>query len=355
MSVARIPLKRRAAESGHQLASSGVAARDKLSARPVSERKDGQTKPVIKQVEGRFVPIPRQVLWHPPVRDYRTLKEDHVTPFEFAVIAGCIDLASGVYRKERHQRSLVAGKRAIDREIATGTDYFERLKRHREQGGLFKTPEKGRSIKSAGQIGYRRETRRARPPDVIHVQTSRSAILRRAGLPDNGTNLGKVRVTLDRLLRPVGGMPAPLIAWTTSDDDQLHLQFRGQWLAPPYGRVPIPLPMRSSTAMALFLWALTVELEEGKRTPRVHQKIRFEKLCRRLGIPTKYGVHVATRALDNALKVLNVYLDKLPKAELNGQGVTIPNRYEIKGDNDGYVRLTGDFGEQDDDDGWGCR
>jgi hypothetical protein len=303
---------------------------------------------MVEQVDhGRFVPIPRQILWHPPVRDYRTLKEGHVTPFEFAVIVGCIDLASEVYRKDRHQRSLVAGKKAIDREIATGTNYIERLERLREQGGLLKTPPKGRSIKSAGQIAYYRETRRLRPPDVIHFRTSRSAILRRAGLPANGTNVGKVRVSLDRLLRPVGGMPAPLIAWTASHDDLLHLDFRGQWVAPPYGRVPLPLPMRSSTAMALFLWALTV-LEQGKQTPRIYQNIRFEKLCKRIGIPTRYGGHVATRALDSALKVLNFHLDKLPKAELNHQGVMIPNRYEIKGDEHGYVRLAGDFGDDDD-------
>jgi hypothetical protein len=107
--------------------------------------------------------------------------------------------------------------------------------------------------------------------------------------------------------------------------------------------------------MALFLWALTIDMEEGKQTPRVYQKIRFEKLCRRIGIPTKYGGHVATRALDNALRVLNAHVNKLPRAKLKRQGITIPNGYEIKGDKDGYVRLTGDFGEQDDDDGWGCR
>jgi hypothetical protein len=299
-----------------------------------------------------YVQLPLGILQNPPVRDYRTAGERHVTPFEFGVLVGVTRLAAQTYFGELHDRSFAWGGKLIERERVDGLNHYERWKRHQEQGRA--PPRKGTSIKRTGQNAYQSKKRKVQPPEVLTVRCSRSAILKPTGLWFDGRNLAKVDKALDRLRQPVGNMPAPLLSWG-NEDGQLLLEVSGEWLKAPYGRVPLPLPLRSSVATSQLLWIFSIA---GSQGPRSRHKKLFQELCEIIGVPTSYGKQISGRAFDRAIKVLTEHLGEFRKAELASlrKPINIPDRYEFKPLKHGYVRLVAinDDDEQSEDEDKDC-
>ena len=300
---------------------------------PQSTEKGPVTK---RRLPDLYAQLPLGIFQHPPVRDARTANEMHLlTKFEFGVLVGVQRVAARAYDQLRLERALAVGSKMMARERLEGRHHLARWKRQQEQGRG--KPNLGRSIKRVGEDTYRRVKKKQRPPDVIAVECSRYDILRSVGLNQKALNLDRVPEALERLRQCVGPMDSPLLGWT-NENRQLQLEVRGQWLEPPFGRVPLPLPLRSSVATCLYLWALSIA---GTRTPRAYQKIRLERLCELIGISTSLGRAYARRALLSAIDVLNEQLGKLRRDELVSlsKPIVLPVRYEIKSLKDDYIQL----------------
>jgi hypothetical protein len=298
-----------------------------------------KTKAAQRRQADLFAMLPLPICQDPPVRDYRTATEMYLlTTFEFGALVGVLCVAVRAYDQQRRER------KAADRERRQGHYHLERWKRKLEPLKRYHETErdrphlnKGTSVKRVAQMAYQRERKKIRPDDVITVLTSRYDILRSAGVSTDARNLKRVPEVLDRLLQWVGPMASPLFHWKEGDG-KLQLEVRGQWLEPPFVLVPLPLPLRSSVATSLYLWALTIA---GTRTPQRFQMKKVEHLCELIGISTSYGRAHARRALNRAVDVLNEQLGKLRRDELARlrKPITIPVRYEITFLKDDYVRL----------------
>jgi hypothetical protein len=283
-----------------------------------------------------FVCLPRALAEAPPIRHHHSDPQSaDVTPFEFGILSGVLTVARRlVLGAQRHEAALATGAKAIELEKALDDEWREEWKqekqRRRLQGGKKYTPQRRhafstweitdtakdrynsrkpmplkQSLRRAGHDNYeahQKAQRRELAPEVITVETSRYSLLRYARLSDDGANLRKVEAALDRLCETVGTMPVPLLqSWQYSESGYLELQISGSWLNPRFVKLPLPLPLRSPTVLAILLLLKTISLKEGK--------IPFERLCRVVGIPTRFGQQVMSRAMNNALHILNRYLE----------------------------------------------
>ena len=321
----------------------------------------------IKRGEPGYVTIPRELLLHPPIRHRHHNEKVRVTPFEFGVACGLLRLARKVVTADRHERAFAAGGKQIVEEMKLSKKFKEDWRatrkarrkgdddvpapkrRHafyarviysnwnerRERFGL--PPDRGAyrpiktsdALRTAGQQGYRdkRSRLRERVPDMVEVTVTRSALLRAAHLPPTGGNLRRLTPALQRLTRPVGGLPPLISSW--SSQGTLQVQVEGIWLAPPFGRIPLPFP-RGPSALSLYLFMFAIELGPGGR-----EGMEFRRLCERLGIPTQWGS--AGRSLTRALNAVNAHLKAFP--ELGKHRIEVPPYLLAKETRDGWVRL----------------
>jgi hypothetical protein len=81
----------------------------------------------------------------------------------------------------------------------------------------------------------------------------------------------------------------------------------GEWLDPPWQRLPLPLPLRSVNALALFLFLQATNVDGNAEEER---GIALDKLCDRLGIPY-WRPALDKRRVDAALAIVNRHLDDL--------------------------------------------
>src|ERR1041385_3825945 len=221
--------------------------------------------------------IPRDALLHPP-------PVNELRPIELAIALGLSALARFELSKCRHNRASVVGARAIskERELAdTFNDEWRAVKVARRRGIKDSAPLRMHTfsskpthkpirlraaLKEAGRHGYRRalaKLQKQPPPDMISIVVSRSALLRAAHLSRDAKNLRLVDNWLDRLRRPVQikGLTLGAVVLTIEDagSGRLRIEVSGEWLDKPYGRVPLPLPVRSALATALYLFLLGID------------------------------------------------------------------------------------------------
>ena len=106
---------------------------------------------------------------------------------------------------------------------------------------------------------------------------------------------------------------------------KLRVRVSGRWIAQErYARVPLPLP-RTPNAKALYLFLCGIK--SNSRNPL---DISLQSLCRRLGMPVKWGAEVASRALSRALAIVNEHLGSLDIAALEKAHIKVPGRYDIR-------------------------
>jgi hypothetical protein len=297
-----------------------------------------------KRDPAEFFFLPRELAEWPPIRHrHSDPNSTDVWPFEFGIAAGVLTVARLILAGEDHKQALAVGAKSIEQEKVYADQYREdwkQEKRLRRLGGVRKkqTPERQhtfstssildtpkdhynnkrpmplkQTLKKAGKYNYeaRSKALKKQPaPETITVEISRYALLHYARLSDDGANVSKVEAALDRLLEPVGNMLTPLLqGWSYLDSGHLQLQVAGTWLNPRFVELPLSLPLRSPTALAILMFLMTIVNRAGK-FPR-EGKMPFKSLCTRLGIPTRHGNKVMIRTVDNALAVLNAYLENV--------------------------------------------
>jgi hypothetical protein len=303
-----------------------------------------------------YVCIPRDVAKYPPIA-HRGGDADRclLAPFEFAVLAGVLAGARSALSHARHGAAMKHGLASVDRERQYHDEFkanwkeveAERLTGNRVPApmrrsmvrleNVYKPPRFNKAhVKRVAREGYgraRQQLRHRPPPEIVKVTASRHALLRLAGLPKNGAYLRRLDGALDRLRDVVGyrneaPAVAPLRDW--SEQQKLELRVSGVWLQKPFVRVALPLPLRSATALALWLF-LPITAEGGQTG--------FDHVCRRLGIPD-YGSAVGNRALNNALAVVNAHLQAFSDDALRAlaqQDIDLPECWEIEPDDDGHT------------------
>ena len=160
------------------------------------------------------------------------------------------------------------------------------------------------------------------------------ALLRGSLLPDNGRNRRALNGAFDRLCEPVGSgdrsHSALLTDWFETRSGKLCLSACGEWLDPPWHRVPLPLPLRSVNALALFLFLHAVKVDGNAEEERA---IALDKLCDQLGIPY-WRPALDKRRVDAALAIVNQHLDDLDLETRRAlmrlrPPLVVPARYKI--------------------------
>jgi hypothetical protein len=165
------------------------------------------------------------------------------------------------------------------------------------------------------------------------VERSRRGLLIASGLPSNGDNHHVIDAALDRLCKPIGQSDPILRSWKRLKNG-LRLEVNGLWLNKPYERVPWPLPLRSPSALRLYLLLQTLDTR-----PSNTATTSIKNLCYKLGITTDWGGAVSQRILHKALEAVNAHLDTLDSKLLHKYSIRLPSGYEIIEDENDSQRI----------------
>jgi hypothetical protein len=274
-------------------------------------------------------------LHHPRIDDWY--------PFDVAVACALLARARLDLAEGRHIRALEAGATSIRLEKQYAADFeneWREVKARRRQGKEARAPQrfhtytyepehkpkkrKGNAIEHAGKVSYRRaqrDIRRESPPEFVAVEVHRYELLRLAHLSTDAKNRKELDAALRRLTRAVrvnGRRLAPLIAEMDGEDGRLRLRMSGEWLEPPFGKLPLPLPTRSIAATALYLF-----LHSIRTTPSNRRSKNFKELCERIGIDTSRPPYVCRQAFHRALDIVNDHIARLDERH----GINPPDRY----------------------------
>jgi hypothetical protein len=115
---------------------------------------------------------------------------------------------------------------------------------------------------------YRQLTKQG-PPQIITVELSRDGLLGSVGLARNGLNRRQLASALARLREPIDRQHrygALLADCTSLPFGHLQLRVRGVWLTPPFCSVALPLPLRSVTALRLYLFLQRINTWRSNQT-----------------------------------------------------------------------------------------
>jgi hypothetical protein len=295
--------------------------------------------------EWLYATVPDKWVWPYPAIRHRHENNDYgLSPFEFAIVLAVINLARMEHQELEHRDALLAGQAQIKEEK-------ERRSRHREEWAevqgqrqrgvqaraptMMRTDGMGlprykpiplkEALKNAGADGYaKRRKHKQPPPDLLAVRTSKRALLAAARLTNNSRNNRRIDAALDRLTQPVAGTRGALLnSWQARP---LILQVAGCWLDPPYTSLPLPLPLHSPTALALYVFL------HGVRTGMTNtHAIDFGKLCYLLGIGGEWNNR--QRDLNRATAAVNAHLAKLPDDDarqlFDRYNIKVAERYQV--------------------------
>jgi hypothetical protein len=294
-----------------------------------------------------YVCIPKFTLRRPPIAHRGADSDLQVTPFEFAVLAGVLVAARrGALSEQRFEHAWQAGGPKIKQQrdyISQFRQEWQDTKQRRRRGAskdearaphmrhafdaerhyfaenarnevnfmegrrersIYRPLKRRKLIKLAGREGFTTDYQRQRhapAPAMLAVTVSRYGLLRDAALADSGPNRAKLDAALERLCQPIGDAAGVLSGWH-ADPHGLLLQVRGQWLDPPYQRLPLPLP-KSANVLALYLFL------HGINTDTMHRHARTDcaRLFDLLGMASR-----RSRVLDQTLRLVNQHLEGLP-------------------------------------------
>src|SRR5262245_40775864 len=258
-------------------------------------------KPVVrhsyKPVMHWYACLPRWLLHAPPVKHrHKTSERWRLDCFEFAILAAVVCVARSTLDAAIHRTALAQGKIRIERERRNPSNPKddEGKKIHRSD-----------AIEQAGRFGYRARRRLLRqkpPPDLIEISLTKCHLLNAASLSDSVGNVAKVAPTLNRLCRRVDRDHEPLLKGWKIEAERLIIQVNGKWLAPPFCRVPVPLP-HTTTALALFLYLRVLDLW------RLNTKVvALKDVAHRLGLRWHRPAYVYAK-LQHAVAAVNAHID----------------------------------------------
>ena len=330
--------------------------------------------PKKKRLKKKFKPlafVPTKILLKPPIQHRNTGEAKHyLLVDQFAVAIGAVMAARVVYDNNLHKEAFeLGGGKGIEREKAADDRHrasMAEMNRRRKRGEDAPFPERhhtfpteslydkasldslitgelkqfdhyhtvplGRLLKAAGSHGYKqlkKKLRKQPPPDIICVEISKRALLRRSGLQDDGGNYHRLKSTLNRLKRRVGPKGPVLKDWALLPNGPLRLRVSGRWLRPPFGRIAWPPPLRSATACALFMFLNAID------TGVLNQKgIRLKSLYGVLGIEARWSNADALRTLNRALATVNKHLNTINRDAIDKLSdrlkIKVPAQYVIE-------------------------
>jgi hypothetical protein len=288
-----------------------------------------------KKTRPLYVCLNHALLLHVPIRHRNDGDRKLVSPFEFALAAGLNAVARCEVFEQYHRSALESGSRAIKHEAKTGARTIERYAWN-VHVGVVKRTDKRQAFQEAGSSGYQRVMRglKDRLPFTVAFETTRTHLLSVAGLPTSGQSLNKLEAALNRLRRPVGGMPPLIEHWEELPSGRLWLEVSTAWMQKPYGRVPVPLPSaRAPRAQALYCLLFTL------RTTAANQDtISLVSLCQRIGVSLEWGATQASQVITRALAAVNRHLATLDADALEAAGLRVPASFEIVSE-DGRIRF----------------
>jgi hypothetical protein len=295
----------------------------------------------------KYVCLPYTVLHLPPIQHRHTPgRRHHISPFEYAVMSGLMIMSRAAWSDDKNRRAWAAGRDAIDQEHKLAESFkqdWRQTRRRRRHGAPYElapTPKRRHtftneskykpmlprpeSIERAGSEANRKykEKRKKEPaPEIITVEQTRRGLLIASGLPSRGDNYNVIDAALDRLCEPIGPLPAVLTNWKLLNNGRVRLEVNGRWLDLHFKKVPWPLPVRSPTALALYLWLQSIDTSDMNQTT-----ITLKSLSYKLGI-ANWGksmdiIHAAVEAVNTHLDTLNVKL-------LRKYNIKLPIGYEI--------------------------
>jgi hypothetical protein len=310
--------------------------------------------------------VPQRFLLLPPIAHRRHTDERYrrylATPFEFAVGVSLLTAAKITNGLRIHEQAWDAGGKTGKKFKRDNDRHHEKCRQvaNMKRNGIeaqFPKSRKSESEKAADKLFYLKN-RRPRPlgpklaskmseanrlfkkklrsqkltPDTV-VEISRRALLVSVGLQADRTNYRQLEAALNRLLKPIGRslsrLSPILLNWEPMADGRLQMTVSGEWLNKSFVKVPLPLPVKTPTVLALYLFL------HGIRTNHMNKTgIGLKWLCQRLGLTTHRGVKAATEVINDALELVNNHLEK--------QKVRTVERYETNDDDDaaaGQIRF----------------
>ena len=319
-----------------------------------------------------YVPIPRELLVLPPILHAKVDNPDFVTPFEFAVISGTILVAQTIWFADIIEKAYGSGGEAIAEEERLDKKFkadWKEVKRARRQAyrdslardaedeadildmtdkhDPTKAPKRGHTyrgdtyaakqaldetLRVAGSKEFDRRFKKLLklgPPEIIECRVSAYQLLRQARLSTRGGNTKKLEASLDRLCRRVGEMDPLIKSWRRLPNGTLKLIVYGDWFHPPFEQISLPLPLKSTTGLAMRLRLRSIKTDAFNK-----RAMDGNKLCRLLGIRENY-MRKKVRALNRALVAVNDSLKKQDFKALDAAKIRIIIKYRIKllGDN----------------------
>lgn len=244
-----------------------------------------------------FVNLGREILSHPPLRHRGDRPEAGLSVYEFCLGMGAILLALTDRAAEQHRSAIRTGKRAMARKRSSEQPVYDMD---------FGSPREQFEVE--GNAGFDRGRRRFQDDNRDRhwrFETSRSELLRYAGLNRKAEYIRRVYDALDRLTQPCG-YPSVLFRWRKRDDQRLELTVGNEWLwwRKRFNRVRLPLPTSGPVVLALYLFLSMID-----PTPSSHTSISAKKLYAQLGIRRGRPAH-DERALRYALERVNKHRRK---------------------------------------------
>src|SRR5262245_32469768 len=281
-----------------------------------------------------YVRLPRALLSHPPIwRRHTDAGLCYLPPFEFGIMAAAIvvgsaqwhrDISAQAFRASGKQQLLLHDKIARNRanydlELPSKPPFDGRRQTSQELFEKFGRRKFHRSRQRRMQKG---------PPSTVRAEVTASTLLTCVGLHSNGGNHRDLENALDRLLKPVSDRPPVLASWEPLANKRVRLEVHGSWIYSdePFKYLPLPLPFRSASVLALFLFLSSLQWTNGTNK----HNISFVALFERLGLRhRKQGYDRLSTTLNIALQHINTYLASLPDGNLKALPRVVAH-YEIK-------------------------
>lgn len=232
-----------------------------------------------------------------------------LTISETAVLLGLLVVARKQDGQERFDISFKAGKTAMSEQR------FLRATTAQAKEEATRAARNGFHIRM-------RQLKKLRPPQHIRVELTRTELLRHSGLSCDTRSLAKLDAILKKLRNlTVEGLPVPLSRIARLRSGRLRLDVAGDWIEPPFVRIPLPLPTRSLAAVNLSLFLRTIN-PDGM--------IRLETLCKHIGIEATLPSFVQRQAIHRALGAVNGTLfTRPPEFHVQHEHQQIPWFYKM--------------------------
>ena len=136
-----------------------------------------------------------------------------------------------------------------------------------------------------------------RPSDTIKFEMSATRLFKLADLSPDTRNLRKLDPALSRLTGNIlGGLPPPLLGYRLMLDGKIRFSFAGEWIEPPFIKVPVPLITKSRPALYLLLFLRCISVGGSITLPTLAKRV--------LGLKSDKPFE-QRRAIDRALYVVN--------------------------------------------------